>query len=75
VFSAYGWVETVKLIIDRDTGRRRGFGLVEMTSGGNEAIATFYEKAPVGGHNQSNLANPHNQRQRQPRRGQCRVVV
>jgi cold-inducible RNA-binding protein len=30
LFSAYGEVETVNLITDRDTGRLRGFGFVEM---------------------------------------------
>ena len=30
-FSAHGTVETVSLITDRDTGRPRGFGFVEMS--------------------------------------------
>jgi RNA recognition motif-containing protein len=30
-FSAYGAVERVNLVMDRDTGRSRGFGFVEMT--------------------------------------------
>jgi RNA recognition motif-containing protein len=30
LFSAYGEVETVNLITDRETGRLRGFGFVEM---------------------------------------------
>ncbi|HLJ13118.1 MAG TPA: hypothetical protein VKV15_01370 [Bryobacteraceae bacterium] len=30
-FEAYGAVERVSLITDRDTGRSRGFGFVEMT--------------------------------------------
>jgi len=29
-FEAYGTVETVRLMTDRDTGRARGFGFVEM---------------------------------------------
>ena len=29
-FSAYGEVESVKIILDRETGRSRGFGFVEM---------------------------------------------
>ena len=32
LFSAHGTVETVALINDRDTGRPRGFGFVEMSS-------------------------------------------
>ena len=31
-FSACGTVESVKLITDRDTGRSRGFGFIEMMS-------------------------------------------
>ena len=30
IFSTYGKVESVKIIVDRDTGRSRGFGFVEM---------------------------------------------
>lgn len=37
-FAQYGEVEKVNLIEDRETGRPRGFGFVEMTSGGEEAI-------------------------------------
>jgi RNA recognition motif-containing protein len=31
LFEAYGEVSTVKLIIDRESGRSKGFGFVEMT--------------------------------------------
>ena len=31
-FAACGTVKSVKLIIDRDTGRSRGFGFIEMMS-------------------------------------------
>ena len=31
-FAAYGTVKSVKLITDRDTGRTRGFGFIEMAS-------------------------------------------
>jgi RNA recognition motif-containing protein len=30
LFEAYGAVETVRILTDRDTGRSRGFGFVEM---------------------------------------------
>jgi RNA recognition motif-containing protein len=30
LFEAYGHVESVRIITDRDTGRARGFGFVEM---------------------------------------------
>jgi RNA recognition motif-containing protein len=32
LFSGYGAVESVKLMSDRDSGRPRGFGFVEMSS-------------------------------------------
>lgn len=31
-FSAHGTVESAKVIMDRDTGRSKGFGFVEMSS-------------------------------------------
>ncbi len=40
MFSAYGSVESVSLVTDRDTGRSRGFGFVEMTND-NEAQAAI----------------------------------
>ena len=39
-FSQCGTVESAKLITDRDTGRSKGFGFVEM-SGDNEAAAAI----------------------------------
>ena len=39
MFNAYGTVDNVSLITDRETGRLRGFGFVEMSSGADEAIA------------------------------------
>jgi cold-inducible RNA-binding protein len=32
IFSAHGTVDSCRIITDRDTGRSRGFGFVEMTS-------------------------------------------
>lgn len=40
-FSKYGVVTSAKVISDRDTGRSKGFGFVEMDSGGDEAIAAL----------------------------------
>lgn len=31
IFSAYGEIESLKMIMDRETGRFRGFGFVEMS--------------------------------------------
>jgi len=40
-FESYGQVDRVSIMTDRDTGRSRGFGFVEMTSNedGEKAIA------------------------------------
>jgi cold-inducible RNA-binding protein len=58
LFGAYGTVENVNLITDRETGRPRGFGFVKMASGGNEAIQALNGKE-VGGRNLTvNLARP-----------------
>jgi cold-inducible RNA-binding protein len=37
-FGQYGIVTSAKVITDRDTGRSKGFGFVEMETGGDEAI-------------------------------------
>jgi RNA recognition motif-containing protein len=39
LFAAHGTVDSVALINDRDTGRPRGFGFVEMTSNSEAARA------------------------------------
>ncbi len=38
-FSAYGTVESAKVITDRDTGRSKGFGFVEMSSDAEASAA------------------------------------
>jgi len=50
LFEEYGTVDEVKLITDRDTGRARGFGFVEMSSGGDDAIKALDGKE-LGGRN------------------------
>ena len=39
LFAQYGTVQRAQVVTDRETGRSRGFGFVEMTEGGDEAIA------------------------------------
>ena len=38
-FAAYGEVSSVKVLMDRETGRSRGFGFVEMPNQGEAEIA------------------------------------
>lgn len=51
-FEAYGSVSTVKIIMDRDTGRSKGFGFVEMDdeSEGQNAINELND-AEIDGRN------------------------
>ena len=44
LFDRAGSVETVRIITDRDTGRSKGFGFVEMQEGGDKAIAEMNGK-------------------------------
>ncbi|HEY8503239.1 MAG TPA: RNA-binding protein [Gemmataceae bacterium] len=37
-FAEFGTVTKVQIISDRETGRSRGFGFVEMSDGGEEAV-------------------------------------
>ena len=41
LFEQHGSVESVNLITDRDTGRPRGFGFVEMQDGGEAAMSAL----------------------------------
>jgi RNA recognition motif-containing protein len=38
VFSQYGEVASAQVVMDRETGRSRGFAFVEMSSGAEQAI-------------------------------------
>jgi cold-inducible RNA-binding protein len=44
LFAQSGSVETVRIITDRDTGRSKGFGFVEMQQGGDKAITENHGK-------------------------------
>ena len=67
VFGQHGEVSAVDLITDRETGRPRGFGFVEM-EGADAAIAAL-NNTQVGGRTLTvNEARPRNDRaQRAPR--------
>ncbi len=62
LFQTHGEVSEVSLINDRDTGRPRGFGFVEMASGGKEAIAAL-DRTDFGGRSlRVNEARPREER-------------
>jgi len=62
MFGEYGAVESVHLVTDRDTGRPRGFGFVEMTDGADEAIRAL-DQADMGGRSlKVNEARPREER-------------
>lgn len=65
LFSPYGSVGAVNLITDRATGRLRGFGFVEMTSGASEAIAALNQRDLGGRSLTVNLAKPREERRPQ----------
>jgi RNA recognition motif-containing protein len=41
VFSQYGQVTSAQVMMDRDTGRSRGFAFVEMAEGADQAITSL----------------------------------
>ncbi len=63
-FSRYGTVTSATVVSDRETGRSRGFGFVEMSSGGDEAIEQL-NGAELGGRRLTvNEARPREERGR-----------
>ena len=62
LFSEHGTVESVSLITDRDTGRPRGFGFVEMSDGADEAIEALNQKEMDGRTLSVNEARPRTDR-------------
>ena len=64
LFGAVGTVESSNIIEDRETGRSRGFGFVEMSSQaeGQEAISQFNGKEVDGRTLKVNEAKPQDDR-------------
>jgi RNA recognition motif-containing protein len=62
MFSSYGNVTSAQVVMDRETGRSRGFGFVEMSDGGDKAIEEMNGK-DVGGRTLTvNEARPREER-------------
>ncbi|MDQ3180253.1 MAG: RNA-binding protein, partial [Acidobacteriota bacterium] len=64
LFGEFGTVESTNIIEDRDTGRSRGFGFVEMSSKeeGEKAIAELNGKEVDGRELKVNEAKPQEKR-------------
>jgi cold-inducible RNA-binding protein len=67
LFSQYGSVNSATVVLDRDTGRSRGFGFVEME---DDAAATAAIEALNGKEVQGRSLNVNEARPRAPRRQQ-----
>ncbi len=74
LFAAYGTVESAKVINDRDTGRSKGFGFVEMhrNEEAKAAIAALDGKEHGGRILKVNEAKPREDRSDSVRRGRGR---
>jgi RNA recognition motif-containing protein len=68
LFSEHGEVDSVAVIIDRDTGRPRGFGFVEMRTGAQEAIRTLNNHEVDGRALKVNEARPRQESGSRPSR-------
>ena len=62
LFSQHGEVTSANVITDRDTGRSRGFGFVEMSSGAEAAIEELHGFELNGRPLTVNEAKPREQR-------------
>ncbi|ACX51363.1 MULTISPECIES: RNA recognition motif domain-containing protein [Ammonifex] len=66
IFSAYGEVLSSRIIVDRQTGRSRGFGFVEVRDEDAEAMIRALNGAEYGG--RVLVVNEARERQSRPRR-------
>ncbi len=62
LFGPHGEVASVSLPVDRNTGRNRGFAIVEMASGAEAAVRAVNGKAVNGRRLAVNPAQPRPQR-------------
>ena len=70
LFSSYGEIVSAVVIMERDTGRSKGFGFVEMASkeSGEAAINELNNKEINGRNLRVNEALPREDKPRRPRR-------
>jgi RNA recognition motif-containing protein len=64
LFGQYGTVTRAQVIMDRETGRSRGFGFVEMSAGAEEAVAALNGAEYLGRRLTVNEAKPREERPR-----------
>ncbi len=64
LFGQYGTVTKAQVVTDRETGRSRGFGFVEMSGGGDEAIQAVNGAEFQGRQLTVNEAKPREERPR-----------
>ncbi|MCC7420537.1 MAG: RNA-binding protein [Planctomycetaceae bacterium] len=62
MFSEFGSVTSAQIVMDRETGRSRGFGFVEMFDGGDAAINAFNGRDVEGRTLTVNEARPREDR-------------
>ena len=66
-FEQFGEVQSAKIIMDRDTGRSRGFGFVEMTND-NEALEAIQKMDGQDLEGRNVTVNEAKPREERPRR-------
>ena len=80
LFAPHGTVQSAQVIMDRDTGRSKGFGFVEMDSGeAADAAITALNGQEINGRATHRQRSPTTRRPwrqpgwilRQPKRGRC----
>src|SRR5436190_15146446 len=64
LFGQHGTVQKAQVVSDRETGRSRGFGFVEMANGGEAAIAALNGAQHQGRTLTVNEAKPREERPR-----------
>jgi cold-inducible RNA-binding protein len=72
LFAAYGPVDRVDIIKDRDTGQPRGFGFVEMTNAGDAENAMTGLNGEILGDRALNVNEAHRRAERAERYGDWR---